>query len=405
MHETELQKFAAVARVDLFHWTPEGTMECLNGFPGENPVMQCESFREQLMSLASARDLPLILQDDFHVYFVCFSVGHDFYFIGPMSSVVQDSVSQRLFFRNYGISTGDAVLLRFFSLQEVLYITELTAELLTGKAFDETELLKSNHLAPIPETARAREQALYVLHEEDKNEEQETWRHSYRQERALHDAVAEGNEEEAVRLTRLMDLDTGRLSADEREHWKTLAIIGITVCSRAAIDGGLSPRTAYQLSGYYIVKCSACRSDAQILSLRDQAVRDLAAKVRENKERLHTASYTEKAKNYIAQNYREKMLLEDIAAAAGVSASYLSRIFRKDTGIHLQDYIIDIRIDRAANLLKYSDLPLSEIAAYVNFPSHSYFGKAFKAKYHMTPKEFRDRYTAAEWNTPDSRSV
>ena len=98
-------------------------------------------------------------------------------------------------------------------------------------------------------------------------------------------------------------------------------------------------------------------------------------------------------------------LAQKIAAAAGVSASYLSRIFRKDTGIHLQDYIIDIRIDRAANLLKYSDLPLSEIAAYVNFPSHSYFGKAFKAKYHMTPKEFRDRYTAAEWNTPDSRSV
>ena len=47
---------------------------------------------------------------------------------------------------------------------------------------------------------------------------------------------------------------------------------------------------------------------------------------------------------------------------------------------------------RAANLLRYSDNSLSEIAEYVHFPSQSYFGKIFKKCTGMTPRAYRDRY-------------
>ncbi len=59
----------------------------------------------------------------------------------------------------------------------------------------------------------------------------------------------------------------------------------------------------------------------------------------------------------------------------------------------LQDYVNEVRVERSANLLMYSDESLSMIAEYVNFPSQSYFGKVFKEKKGMTTRQFRERYT------------
>ena len=78
------------------------------------------------------------------------------------------------------------------------------------------------------------------------------------------------------------------------------------------------------------------------------------------------------------KHYREKIYLEDIAEALGISPTYLSKLFKKETGQCLQDYINEERVFRAANLLIYSELSLTEIAEYVHFPNQSYFGKIFK---------------------------
>ena len=86
----------------------------------------------------------------------------------------------------------------------------------------------------------------------------------------------------------LVDEDDGRLSAKDLEHWKNLAIVGITLCSRAAIEGGLSPQSAYRISGYYIGKCSPQTSATQILGMRDYAIRDLAERVRERQKKQET---------------------------------------------------------------------------------------------------------------------
>ena len=54
------------------------------------------------------------------------------------------------------------------------------------------------------------------------------------------------------------------------------------------------------------------------------------------------------------------------------------------------------RVKRAANLLLYSDLSLTQIAEYVNFPNQSYFGRLFKKYKNMTPRTFRDSYKNKE---------
>lgn len=87
----------------------------------------------------------------------------------------------------------------------------------------------------------------------------------------------------------------------------------------------------------------------------------------------------------------------DIAVNLGLSESYLSRLFRRETGERLQDYIVSVRLEHAVNLLKYSEESISNIAEYVNFPSQSYMGKIFQKKYQMSPKQFRKKYSPSEY--------
>ena len=124
---------------------------------------------------------------------------------------------------------------------------------------------------------------------------------------------------------------------------------------------------------------------------------ELARRVQEVKAKRHTSSYTEQCKDYVRKHFKEKIYLDEIADKLGISSSYLSRLFRKETGVCFQDYVTQVRVELAANLLTYSEEPLPKIAEYVNFPSQSYFGKKFKELKHMTPRQYRERYKPLEF--------
>ena len=213
------------------------------------------------------------------------------------------------------------------------------------------------------------EQVKYDLETED----EDYYRHTYQEEHRILDMVRLGNVEEAVRLSNEMDFHVTRLAANELTHWRNMLIVGITLCTRAAIEGGVKPYIAYRISDYYIIKGSECREPARILEWRNQAIGELAGKVREVRK-----------KDYIAENL-------------GISSCYLSRLFKKETGMRLQDYIIEVRLRRAAHLLVYSEEPIPKIAAYVNFPSQSYFGKMFKEKTGRTPRQYREENKTPEF--------
>ena len=301
----------------------------------------------------------------------------------------------------YGIDSEDERPLRFFTLQAILYIVELCAEAAGAGRWEDSDLLLRNQLTQFNFQELKEKHEQFLLNEEDVNEDDEAWRHTYRQEQEMMTAVREGNTPEALRLSRLMDGDTGRLSGQDIHHWHNLAVIGITLTARAAIEGGLAPQTAYQISGYYIAKCDGLNSVTQILGMRDYAIRDMTDRVHDKLIKHRTSSYTEICKTYVSRHYREKLYLEDIAEVLGISPTYLSRLFKKDTGIRLQDYIVRVRMEKAANMLRYSDRSISQIAQYVNFPSQSYMGRVFKKELLMTPKEYRDRYHTAEWQSPE----
>ena len=96
--------------------------------------------------------------------------------------------------------------------------------------------------------------------------------------------------------------------------------------------------------------------------------------------------------DYVYDHLQEKITLTDIAAYLSLTPQYFSKLFRKETGITLSEYILRIRIEAAQNMLKYSKYSGSEISSYLCFSSQSHFVHCFHKVVGMTPKVYQDTY-------------
>ena len=110
-------------------------------------------------------------------------------------------------------------------------------------------------------------------------------------------------------------------------------------------------------------------------------------------------SLIDQAKEYVHNNYQEESLgLDDICRELGVSNSYFSSIFKKETGISVSAYIRRQKIEMAKNLLQYSDYPIIEIANRLSFSSQSHFIQQFREVTGMTPGKYRDEHYMIHWD-------
>ncbi|KGE19303.1 response regulator [Paenibacillus wynnii] len=98
----------------------------------------------------------------------------------------------------------------------------------------------------------------------------------------------------------------------------------------------------------------------------------------------------ETVKRWITANYNQHAELNHLANIVFLTPSYLSKLFKQETGMTLTDYIIEIRIRKAKQLLKNSpDLKVHEIGSEVGYPDPAYFNKLFKRVVGVTPNEYK----------------
>ncbi|HEX3045432.1 MAG TPA: helix-turn-helix domain-containing protein [Bacillota bacterium] len=97
----------------------------------------------------------------------------------------------------------------------------------------------------------------------------------------------------------------------------------------------------------------------------------------------------QKALVYLQTNFKRDLSLDEVAEHAGVSKSYLSRVFPEYTGEHFSDYLQRLRIERAKELLRFSNEPIYQIALQVGFWNRRYFSKVFHEAVGMTPADYR----------------
>ena len=96
-----------------------------------------------------------------------------------------------------------------------------------------------------------------------------------------------------------------------------------------------------------------------------------------------------RAQELVANNLDRDINGKQVAALLRISREHLSRVFRRETGIPLHDYILQQKMDYACHLLRHSDLNSKEIAARLGYDSPAHFGRTFRRLTGLTPGDFR----------------
>jgi AraC-like DNA-binding protein len=104
----------------------------------------------------------------------------------------------------------------------------------------------------------------------------------------------------------------------------------------------------------------------------------------------HQVSYTLQAMNYIDKNYSDNLQINDIAQFLGLNPNYLSTIFKQETRVTPKEYLIQLRIKKARELLEQTNYPINVISSSVGYSDQLTFSRAFKAVTGKSPKIYRE---------------
>ena len=128
------------------------------------------------------------------------------------------------------------------------------------------------------------------------------------------------------------------------------------------------------------------KEGADYLLALTQAIREIC---RISNENVMTG-IAEKTKSYILSHLAEDLSLTVIGKAMGFNSVYLSRIFKRQTGISIREYIEACRMDLAKKLIVNSRMKIYEVAEKCGYQNPAYFIKIFRAHFGITPQECRD---------------
>ncbi len=105
--------------------------------------------------------------------------------------------------------------------------------------------------------------------------------------------------------------------------------------------------------------------------------------------RLH--SIIQKAMGLIEENYYKPLSIEDIAAACAICSSHLNVLFKKETGTTVYQYLLNIRMKKAKELLRSGAGNITEVAFKVGFNDSNYFSRMFKMRVGLSPREYLNK--------------
>lgn len=173
---------------------------------------------------------------------------------------------------------------------------------------------------------------------------------------------------------------------------KYSVIVFISLCVRAAIEGGLSPEVAYSLGDAYIQAVDDAATTQEVGAVSQIMYPDFIQRVHNCRVNPNYSKPIRIACDYIEQNAEGDLRIEAIAARVGYSEYYLSRKFKEEVRTSINDYIKIVKVERAKFLLGCTADSIQEIADRLHFCSRSYFGETFRKFVGCSPVEYRQNY-------------
>ena len=187
----------------------------------------------------------------------------------------------------------------------------------------------------------------------------------------------------------------GTIAGNPLRNAQNLAVIDITIATRAAIDAGVSVEEMYVLADAFILEVEDCKYPEDASSLARACAVRCAQRVKKMlREKLlegDVSSAVVKAQEYIERHINEKIEIADIASSLKVSEGYLMRLFKKEQGSTLGDYIRSKKIEVAKVMLSSTENSIAEISSILSFNSQSHFGRIFLKETGQTPAKFREK--------------
>ncbi len=220
--------------------------------------------------------------------------------------------------------------------------------------------------------------------------ESPTGHNTYDLEQILLSCIEHGRPDELEKLFQLPATGrAGTMAHDTLRQQKNLLIVIATLSSRAAIRGGMDPETAFGLSDLYIQKAEMMRSFEGLTKLYAQITMDYAKKVANLQCGEHSPKLIRSARRYILEHINTRITTDELAQALERNRSYLCAYFKEETGMTVNEYITQIKMDEAKRLLRYSKKSLRSIAEQLGYSTQSYFQNVFKKVIGVTPLDYR----------------
>ena len=190
---------------------------------------------------------------------------------------------------------------------------------------------------------------------------------------------------------------TGSLSDDPLMNYKYLFVASITLACRFCIEGGMSAEEAFNLSDLYIRQADRCGTVEEVFRLHDTMFRDYTTRMQGILRRDVYSRPVHRCLDYIDHHLQQPLTVALLAQALGLSSSYVSIVFKRETGVAVSEYIRRKRVDTARVLLQYTEFSCLEIAEYLCFSSDSHFSRVFREYTGQTPTEYRRLNYRKHW--------
>ena len=157
---------------------------------------------------------------------------------------------------------------------------------------------------------------------------------------------------------------------------------------RAVIESGGDPVSIDGLVQKYRQQMPRLRDMEELSLWLSEAVRSLISDQLINRNARHS-DLIYRTIQYLQNHYASKLTLDEVANSVHISPTYLSRVFKREVGSSMVDFLNRIRIEKSKELLVDESARLIEVALQCGFESQSYFNRMFKQQCGMTPRQYR----------------
>jgi len=174
-----------------------------------------------------------------------------------------------------------------------------------------------------------------------------------------------------------------------------------SIAQRQVYLGRFNPENLYERRFDMLMKLCAMNSPLYISQNLSELLHLVALDLLGGQERTSLAV---RAIAYIEEHYREDLRLDELSNQLFISVAHLIRVFKRDNGCTPHQYLLTYRLMRAAQLLKYSDLQIQQIANSVGFSSPSHFGRCFFNHYGCTPLKYQKQFSIKAFDSDSKRN-